>query len=426
MEQPTLFVLLLVAAIATFVISLRYVKRKRSLASKIKKIQSLPQHNWSTDFLQSKRTQMDPVADVVIQSILEQHEESMVNRLFDAMVSNDDIIPEQMPPEVRNYFALNHQLPTWADKDLIALGEQVYIRHGLLMSMVLSCKSMPECYACAKGAKVLYATGRLNDQQGAMDAFTRRIVETAQFVVNAMTPGGLAPRGKGITTALKVRLIHATIRYFLKKNNWDTALYDEPINQEDMAGTLMSFSALVLDGLKLLNVKLSDAEEEAYQHCWRIIGHFMGVQEDLLPNNVADARALGYAIMEHQVAPSDHGRALTAALIKFKEDISPEGKLFGMVHEMLRFMMGNKISDLLGVPPTAPDVEEKIENRLREWVGDFEKVEHRSILFGLFANAFGRIMLQGMLNYMNHQKKSHFYLPESLKSDWGVAPAKAY
>jgi hypothetical protein len=124
--------------------------------------------------------------------------------------------------------------------------------------------------------------------------------------------------------------------------------------------------------------------------------------------------------MKHQMAPSPEGKALTAALIKFKEDISPEGKLFGVVHEMMRFMMGDPVCDILGVPPADPAVEEKMKLRLHEWVGEYEKLEHRSELFARFAESFSKIMLQGMLNYMNHGNKIYFYLPESLQEDWGI------
>lgn len=395
-------------------------RQSPSLEAKVQRIQKLPVHEWSPAFLESKRNETDPVADNLIRYILENHDEDTVNTFFRTMVRNSDIAPETSPPVVQDYFSEGTALPSWADRELLAMGEGIYLRHGVFISLILSCKSLPQCYACAKGAMVLYHSGRLNDRAGAMDVYSRRIVETAQFVVDVMSSGGMAPGGKGVRAAQKVRLVHAAIRYFIRKQGWDATLYDEPINQEDMAGTLMAFSALVLDGLKLFHVQLSDAEEEAFFHCWRVAGHFIGVSEDLLPNNVADARALGNAIFNQQVAPSEQGKTLTAALIAFKEQVSPEGKLIGAVHEMLRYMMGDPLSDLLGVPQADPRVEEKLKKRLYEWTGVYETFEHRSHLFSKVAEAFSKIMLQGMLNYMNHQKKIYFYIPESLQQDWAI------
>src|SRR5262245_15657081 len=73
--------------------------------------------------------------------------------------------------------------------------------------MTLFCYGLPSCYAAAKGVQVLALTTRLFSNP------TRRVIETAQMVVDVMAPGGLAARGRGIRTAQKVRLMHAAVRY---------------------------------------------------------------------------------------------------------------------------------------------------------------------------------------------------------------------
>lgn len=80
-------------------------------------------------------------------------------------------LSDDVPIELRNYFTDTAKLPDWADKDLINLGQQIYIRHGIWISLLLSYKSLPECYACAKGAEVLHMTARLNERHGSKDTF---------------------------------------------------------------------------------------------------------------------------------------------------------------------------------------------------------------------------------------------------------------
>ncbi|SDM08138.1 hypothetical protein SAMN05421823_110104 [Catalinimonas alkaloidigena] len=422
MKSSTLALALLAVAVPSVAVATRlYNRRQRRLQTRIRKFQQRPLHDWSPAFLQSKRQRTDPVADGVIRAILENNQAHLINGLFAALVRNDSPLPTELPQEAHDYFALKGHLPPWADPDLIAVAERVYLEHGPLISLILNCKSLPESYACAKGAMVLHLTGRLNEQQGAMNAYSRRIVETAQFVVNVMSPGGLAPHGTGICTALKVRLIHATIRHFLHQQpEWDVALFDEPINQEDKAGTLMSFSALVLEGLALLGVRLSPLEEEAFQHAWCVVGYFMGVDDDLLPNNVADARKLGHAILDHQMQESEHGKALTSALIRFNEEVSREPGLSGVFHEMLYFMMGKRLASLLGVQ-TDPSQETQVRRRVLALVGDVERLVHSSRLMEVLAEEMSKLLLHGMLHHMNHHQPIRFYLPESLKKDWGFA-----
>ena len=47
-----------------------------------------------------------------------------------------------------------------------------------------------------------------------------------------------------------MRLLHASIRYLIQHHDptWK-AEYGLPVNQEDMVGTLLSFSSLIIDGL---------------------------------------------------------------------------------------------------------------------------------------------------------------------------------
>lgn len=400
-----------------------YYRMRRRADRKAVPVEQAPLHRWTTDFLQSKRQHTDPVADAVVQQIIDRGQKNEVNRLFGIIVNDDGTLPADLPDEVRDYFDKTAVLPPWADNDLIDLGQQIYIRHGVLISLLLSFKSLPECYACAKGAMVLLHTARLNEQHGSMDAYSRRIAETAQFVLYAMSPGGLSPNGRGIRAAQKVRLIHAVVRYYLRQQGWNTDQFDEPINQEDMAGTLMSFSALILEGLELMNVDLSDTEKEAFIHCWRVIGHLMGLDADLLPNNATDALALGHAILNHQMAPSEQGKSLTTALFAFMHKLTPSFIDPETNVEMMRFTMGNPMADLLGVPPAPPKDVEKLANEVRFVAGVGEVLDH-TLLLAMLIQGVSKLLLQAQINYMDETYGLNFYLPESLTKDWGFA-AKA-
>jgi hypothetical protein len=73
------------------------------------------------------------------------------------------------------------------------------------------------------------------------------VMETGQFLIDVANVGGLDENGKGRRAIQRVRLMHAAVRHLIKARNeltpgmwhpdWGT-----PINQEDLAGTRMSFS----------------------------------------------------------------------------------------------------------------------------------------------------------------------------------------
>jgi hypothetical protein len=376
-----------------------------------------PSENWSTDFLEKKRQRTDPLADDTVSKVMARKERGHINQLFDHIVKDSDQLPADAPAELKEYFEKTKSLPEWADQDMIDFGQQIYIRHGIWISLLLSYKSLPECYACAKGAEALHKTARLNEDHGSLETYSRRIAETAQFVMFAMSPGGLSSKKRGIVATQKVRLIHAVVRHYLWKQNWEDGKYDQPINQEDMAGTLMSFSALILEGLEQLDIKLEPVEKEAYFHCWRVIGHIIGLDEDMIPDNAADGLKLGYSILDHQIARSPQGSSLMAALLEFQTKKS-KGLLSAKKNEvMMRLMMGDKISDLLDVPKVEKSEVDKLAVKIKRIARFMEILDH-SLVFAMVLQFFTKTFTQIMLKHMTKSKIITFYIPKSLKLDW--------
>ena len=104
-----------------------------------------------------------------------------------------------------------------------------------------------------------------------------------------------------------MRLIHAIVRYLIvrpmsmdisiregvvlphprgggehqRTNDWRPDM-GMPISQEFMTGTLLTFSHVVLDGLRKLGVRASPREQQAYLHRWNALGWFMGIDERIL------------------------------------------------------------------------------------------------------------------------------------------------
>lgn len=417
MIKTILLILLAAFALTSIIFIIKSKRLKRRALKKLSKINTVATEKWTTEFLESKRQKTDKLADKTVSKIMARKERGHINQLFDHFVKDNDKLPEAAPPELKEYIAKTSVLPDWADQDLIAFGQQIYIRHGIWISLLLSYKSLPECYACAKGAEVLHKTARLNEKDGSLETYSRRIAETAQFVMFAMSPGGLSLRKRGLVAAQKIRLIHGVVRYYLWQQEWDESQYDKPINQEDMAGTLMSFSALILEGLNELDINLEPVEKEAYFHCWRVIGHIVGLDDDLIPENAADGLKLGHSILNHQMAKSKQGSGLMAALLEFQNQKS-KGLMSKKTNiAMMRLMMGKDISDLLDVPNIEQESINKLGKRIKRIARFMEILDH-SLIFAMVLQIFTKTFSQMMLNKMTKSKVVNFYIPKSLKKDW--------
>ena len=305
---------------------------------------------FTDELLDPMRLLGDPAADLAVAAVYGDGDVVAVNDLMHRLVHATDPDPAGLPPTVRDYLHATFELPPWTDADRIDRAERTFQLWGLQISLCLFCASLPSAYACANGAHVLHVTGQL------LENAPRRIMETGQFIMDVMAPGGLDDGGSGRRTIQRVRLMHAGVRHLvlsaasLDPDLWDDA-WGHPLNQEDLAGTLLSFSYVPAGPLRRLGVRLPDRDLEDYLHCWNVIGHQLGLREDLLVADLSEATQLVSAIGARQTAPSHAGTHLTGVLVELLDRLIPAERFDAMVPALIRRLAGTEVADLLEVPP---------------------------------------------------------------------------
>jgi hypothetical protein len=371
-----------------------------------------PGQRWPDSLLDAMRQQQDPPADRLVAELFAAGQVESVNGLMRSLVENDGLAPEHLPANVREYLAGSGHLPDWADHAKIEAGERLFWRYGPAMIAILNCYSLPYCYAGRKGVQVLAVTSRLYTNP------TRRIVETAQMVVDVMRPGGLGRLGTGIRTAQKVRLMHAGVRFQIGRYSGWKPEFDLPINQEDMAGTLLSFSYITLDGLRRLGYRIAEDEAEAYLHCWNVIGHILGVRPELLAGNFGEATALADRIAERQFATCEEGRAMTRALIEMMWHAIPGNMFDRMPQLLMRYLLRDRVADLVGVPPG--HISELVAGPLRLLARIKSERLRDSAELSRIHELFGRALIQGILLLSRGGNRIPFTIPTELLQQWGI------
>lgn len=379
---------------------------------------------WSNPFLDNKRLVADPLADQTLSLIMESEQAEESRRLFDLLIRNIELPLETLPTTIKPFVEKNGELPSWTDWNKVRLAHELFQDHGPKCLLLLYFKSLPLLYSCQNGAEVLVKTSRLTNSQQGLEIFTRRIAETGQFLVDVMTPGALQKGGTGIQSIQKVRLIHASIRHFLSKQGWEAQRFGQPVNQEDMAITLMTFSIAVLDGLAQFNMDISDEKQEAYVHTWTAIGASLGIDEDLLPKDVSEARLLLNRILERQSAPSESGRLLARALIQFCEDQIPKDWLDNAAAALMRHLIGKERADMLGIYPGPGCLGYLLPPFLRSVFRLGEKLEDRTGDQPLeeVLEWLSRQTVKAMVNYFDKFKQRHFHIPSAMQKAWDIHP----
>ena len=267
--------------------------------------------------------------------------------------------------------------------------------------------------------KFLVKTSRLTNQTEDIKIFTRRIAETGQFLMEVMTKGQLDKGAKGVKITQKIRLIHASIRHFIQQNQWDEQQLGKPINQEDMAITLMTFSISLIDTLQQFGIPEKETKLEAFLHTWTAIGSLLGIQEDLLPADLGEARLLIEKIQERQSSESEAGKLLTKALLSFAERTLPSDKLDVAPSALIRYMVGSDLAKVLGIQPNYGCLSFLLPELLASYFKIGEKLEDRiGQPLNIFFDAFSRKAALAMVNYFDDYKGRNFEIPEVLRKQW--------
>jgi hypothetical protein len=349
-------------------------------------------------FLNEKRFVSDSFANKLAENIFKEPNPQAVLALIASITKNSDPIPDQLPDYLADYFNQTFETADWITKRQLNLSSELFTENAQHMLMCLMMLSLPYCYAAAIDAEVLNLSQRVkNDTR-------KRLSETGQFVFDVLADDAFEPTGCGIRSAQKVRLMHAVVRYHLKKNHlWDISK-GLPINQEAMAGTNLAFSLMILRGLQRLNITISADQEQAYLNRWNLIGHIMGITEDLLFDDVKQVIALEERIRRRHFKKSDAGVQLTLALLDNAKDFFPDKAPNDFLYPIMNHLLGRDICEILEIPYSANKTETVTLLKLKN---TFEQV------FNIQSGRVNIAMKTQMLNETGN-KKADFQSPISL------------
>ncbi|HAC80034.1 MAG TPA: hypothetical protein DCG06_07045 [Deltaproteobacteria bacterium] len=138
-----------------------------------------------------------------------------------------------------------------------------------------------------------------------------------------MEPGNL-----GFETAVRVRLLHGSIRSWIKRSPGFTEAYvGEPLDQTMLAMTLGLFDYLNLRSMSRLGVPLSREDIDAHHHLWRYVGYLLGIEDVLLTESIEEERDLWSALVAHQAFPDLFGETFLDIVVGTVAQLMQTGAL---------------------------------------------------------------------------------------------------
>lgn len=297
-------------------------------------------HLYENSQFDQLRKEQDPLADQLVSQLIKNPELiSIINSWIEIPLRIENSLPQEFQ-DFFNFYLYLEDLP----ETILKRGQEHFNQKGDLYLAMLGFYSLPYAYAFGDGAEVLVRSKRILDDIG------QRLGETGTFIMDIFEPGAFMTKKKAYLTCAKVRLIHAFSRYFISHyaKDWNDS-FGNPINQEDLIGTNLTFSLIVIRGWKKMGFQVSNAEVDLLMNYWKWVGKLMGIDTAYWPDNSKEAFELEKLIRRRHLRKSDAGNKLISALINYYKSTIPDQVISSQVIPILNFFLGKEASKAVGI-----------------------------------------------------------------------------
>jgi len=234
----------------------------------------------------------DPLADELVDWMITTGTKQTRPLVDQACAHGIASVPDA-PEPLRRFFDAVEADPPWLDRERLRRAPDAFALAGVDGLYIARDVAFLGGYRAAGFNKTLIRTGAL--EKGS----AQRFAETTQWAQRVTRPGGMEKFGDGYRATLEVRIIHSFVRrHLLAQDDWDTGEWGLPINQTDMAATMVGAILTPFIAGLALGLLPSRRELEDVTHVARYTGWLMGVEERWLPTSYRDAvRILTHTLM---------------------------------------------------------------------------------------------------------------------------------
>ena len=292
----------------------------------------------------------DPLADGMIADIDPLGEEETRRLIKLGMQGRDDTALRSAPSSVREFFNFYADSPAWVDLPSLLPGCRMFHRNTPLVLAGMVGGVLVEGFS-TNIAKSFFLTGRLRDQG------IRRLKQNNRHMLEIFLPGGLEKHADGWMLSVRVRLVHARIRYLLSRSGeWDAAELGTPVSAAHLGLAISSFSARLLRHMKCLGASFDEEERRRFMGVWRYSGYLMGIPETILFRDEGDALAIFKTGRVCEPPPSIESIALASSLINSAPlfagmaEMDERRKMAGHISQVSRALIGDALADELMYP----------------------------------------------------------------------------
>lgn len=225
--------------------------------------------------------------------------------LFDRVLAEGIANVPEAPGPLREFFNGVEAIPDWVDPAKLQRGQRALRRGGADGMYIARDVALLGGYQFSGFNKTLLRTGAL--EKGS----NKRFAETMQWAMDVIAEGGLEPLGIGYRSTIRVRLIHALVRrHVAAMPDWRAEEWGLPVNQTDMAATLVGALIAPSSAGIAMGIVPTPADLDGIAHVTRYVGWLIGVQDEWLPRNFRDGIRVLYHTLTALARPDESTKQL--------------------------------------------------------------------------------------------------------------------
>ncbi len=255
------------------------------------------------------------------------------------------------PLALREFFERIETPPPWFDPDSVHAGCRAFHEYSDLFIPAFFVVTLQN--AATLISKAFYTTGRVKTTHG-----LRRIRQNTRHFIEIMLPGALEPHGEGWKLSVRIRLVHAQVRRFIRvSGNWDEAEFGVPLSAAHLALSSANFSATMLWQAERLGARPGAESRASFMQIWRYASWLIGSPEPLLfegdESRTAELHRIATAC---EPPPGDESAVIANALVNAVPQVAgvvdpvEQRKMALHVFRVSRALLGNEVADRLRFP----------------------------------------------------------------------------
>ena len=277
---------------------------------------------------------------------------NQVHQFIEAGMEEDREGLRDAPPRLREFFLdAPPPDPDWLDHEAFGPGIRAFQRNSVRILSAFVTGVLVDGFSTLI-SKSFVQTGRIFDNG------VWRLKQNNRHQMEIFWPGGLDRQGDGWKLSVRIRFVHAQVRWLLAQTTeWEHEAWGVPLSAAHMGYAVACFAARTIEHSEALGARYSTEERASFHDVWRYAGHLMGIPESILYTDERDALRLYRIGTLCEPPPSMEAIIMSNALINsaplvagIDDPAGRRGLVEKVIYPVSRALVGNELADQLNFP----------------------------------------------------------------------------